>query len=88
VLKRCSYYLIENSLDNETEYLAVLKILKDICIEFDYEKQLYGFYLLYFAKVDLLESENQWYWDGATQQNIDSIIKDYFINYCSKAIVK
>jgi hypothetical protein len=81
VLKNCAYHLIKNSLNNEIEPLAVLKILKDICVELDYEENLYDFYLLYFAKVDLLESVNQWYWKGATQANIDSTIKEYFINY-------
>ena len=32
------------------------------------------FYLLYFAKDDLLESDIQWYWDGANRENIDEII--------------
>jgi hypothetical protein len=58
--------------------LPVLEILKDICIELDMEKYLYQFYLLYFAKDDLLDSEVQWYIEGADKSNIDKIIEDYF----------
>jgi hypothetical protein len=59
----------------------VLEILKDTCIELDYEKYLYDFYLLYFAKYDLIDSGNQWYWEDATTENIDRIIFEYFIKW-------
>jgi hypothetical protein len=36
------------------------------------------FYLLYFAKDDLLIDEVQWYWEGANRENIDKIIRDKF----------
>ena len=61
--------------------VKVLTILKDICIELDYDKNLYDFYSLYFAKDDLLYSDNQWYWDGANKKNIDKIIIDYFTKW-------
>jgi len=56
---------------------TVLCILKDLCVELDYDKGLYSFYLLYFAKADLEEADFQPYWDGANKSNIDSIIIDY-----------
>ncbi len=71
-------YLVDLVLKNELDALPVLEILKDICIELDMEKYLYQFYLLYFAKDDLLDSEVQWYIDGADKSNIDKIITDYF----------
>jgi hypothetical protein len=80
-IKNYACYLIDMSLDNELDAFTALNILKDICIEFDHEKCLYEFYLLYFAKDGLIHSENQWYWDGATRENIDGIISDYFINW-------
>ena len=80
-IKNYACYLIEKSLEGETDNFIVLNELKDICIELDYEKYLYEFYLLYFAKYDLLYSENQWYWDGATKENIDNIINDYFVKW-------
>ncbi|HYG38322.1 MAG TPA: hypothetical protein VD908_06880 [Cytophagales bacterium] len=79
-IKNYACYLIDKSLDGELDF-KVLDILKDICIELDYEKYLYDFYSLYFAKDDLSYSENQWYWDGATKENIDKIITNYFITW-------
>ena len=88
ILKKYTCYLIEKALNNETEHFDVLNTLKDLCIELKYESYLYDFFSLYYAKDDLLISKNQWYWEGATQQNIDSIINEYFINYCTHDIVK
>jgi hypothetical protein len=48
------------------------------------ESEYMDFYLLYFAKDDLNESENQWYWDGADKNNIDEIIKRKFQEYIDK----
>jgi hypothetical protein len=80
-IKNYACYLIDKSLDGELDNFKVLDILKDICIELDYERYLYDFYLLYFTKDDLYYSENQWYWDGATRENIEKIITDYFISW-------
>lgn len=80
-IKNYACYLIDKSLNGELDNFKVLDTLKDICIELDYEKYLYDFFSLYFAKDDLSESENQWYWDGATRENIDQIITDYFVNW-------
>jgi len=77
-VKNYACYLIDKAQNGELEPVNVLEILKDICIELDMEKYLYHFYLLYFAKDDLSESENQWYLDGVDRSNIDSVIADYF----------
>ena len=77
-IKNYVCYLIDKALNNEIDTFKVLGILRDICIELDYEKYLYDFYSLYYAKEDLLESDNQWYWEGADKNNIDSIIIDSF----------
>jgi hypothetical protein len=77
-IKNYACYLIDKSLAGKLDNFKVLDILKDICIELDYEKYLYDFYSLYFAKDDLSYSENQWYWGGATRENIEKIITDYF----------
>lgn len=85
-IKNYACYLIDKSLDGELDNFKVLNILKDICIELDYEKYLYDFYSLYFAKDDLSYSENQWYWDGATRGNIDKIIMDYFTTWKTNCV--
>lgn len=63
IIKNYASHLIDKSLNGELDNFKVLEILKDICIELNYEKYLYDFYSLYFAKDDLSYSENQWYWD-------------------------
>jgi hypothetical protein len=85
-IKKYACYLIDKSLDGELDNFKVLDILKDICIELDYEKYLYDFYSLYFAKDDLSYSENQWYWDGATRENIEKIIADYFTTWKTNCV--
>ena len=80
-IKNYACFLIDKSLNGELEKVKVLDILKDICIERDYINYLYDFYMLYFAYDDLTYSEAQWYWDGATRENIDKIIMDYFITW-------
>src|SRR4051812_42777422 len=41
-----------------------------------YQKELSDFYLLYNAYDDLKSQEIQWYWDGATRENITSLMRD------------
>ena len=81
-------YLIDKALSDETQTLNVLNSLKNLCIELDYKKSLYDFYLLYFTKLDLLDSENQWYWEGADKNNIDKIIKDCFLKWTSNCVTE
>ena len=63
-----------------------LKEIKDICIALDMEQEYMDFYLLYFAKDDLNESEVQWYWEGVDRTNIDLIIRNTFQGYLDKMV--
>ncbi|QQS37377.1 MAG: hypothetical protein IPM56_05320 [Ignavibacteriales bacterium] len=83
-IRNYAYYIISNTVAKPENYLATLKELKDICLGLDYDQEYMNFYLLYFAKEDLNESENQWYWDDANRSNIDTIIKEQFLNYIKK----
>lgn len=83
-VKKYAIYLIDQALAGQIDSLKVLKILEEICVELDYEKYLFDFYKLYFAKEDLLLSVDQWYWKGATRENIDQIIADYFKKWKSE----
>ena len=84
VYKNYICYLVAKALDNEIKAANVLDIIKDLYIENNYESLLGNFYLLYYACDDLKYSENQGYWDGATRENIDKIIKDYFMEWKAK----
>ncbi len=82
-IKNYASYLIDEALDGRMDKIEVLRILDDIYIELDRPKYLYDFSSLYNAKWDLLESDMQWYWDGATKDNIDDIIIGYFRQWVS-----
>lgn len=71
-------FLITRALGNPNQIQEVLAELKDLCIELDFDRSLYDFYLLYFAREDLQQYENQQYWEGATKDNIEVVIRDYF----------
>jgi hypothetical protein len=81
MIRNYIYYIISTALNEPSNYLSTLREIKDICIALDMEQQYMDFYLLYFAKDDLNESEVQWYWDGADRTNIDLIIKNVFQRY-------
>jgi len=83
-IKNYAYYLIGRSLNNELDSFEALGILKDICLELEYEEFLMEFCMLYYAKDDLIYSENQHYWDGATRENIDQTILEYFFKWYAK----
>jgi hypothetical protein len=84
VIKNFVLYLGEQVLSEKKDLLNTLEVLKDICIELDYEETIYDFYSLYFAKDDLETSEVQWYWNGADKSNIDQICFDYFKDWINK----
>jgi hypothetical protein len=78
VIRNYVYFLTSNSINKPETYLKTLRELKNICTDLELDKEYMDFYLLYFAKEDLTESENQWYWNGADRTNIDSIIREKF----------
>jgi hypothetical protein len=63
------------ALAGEVDLISTLSVIKDLCIAHDYQRDIYDFYTLYFAYTDLQESDFQWYWEGATRENIVSIIR-------------
>ena len=77
-------YLITMTLDGKMKPLNVLEIIKDLYIEDDYEPLLRDFYMLYYAYDDLTYSEQQWYWNGATRENIDDVTSKYFKEWLEK----
>jgi hypothetical protein len=78
------YYILSTTINEPSKYLSTLREVKDICIGLDMEKEYMDFYLLYFAKDNLNESENQWYWEGADRSNIDELIKEKFQEYIDR----
>lgn len=71
-------YLINEALAGKLKAESVLSIIKDMYHQLDHESALQDFYMLYYAYDDLRYSDNQYYWNGATKENIYSIIRQYF----------
>ncbi len=73
-------YLVSAALNGKMKAVNVLGIIADIYLEIDHEPFL-KFFLLQCAYDDLFYSDQQHCWDGATRENIDTVIKDYFIDW-------
>lgn len=87
LLKNYVCYLVDKALAGEIKFIDVLDLIKDMYIELDYDSSFSGFYMLYYAYDDLKDSEQQWYWDGATRENIDEMTRDYFMQWKSECTV-
>ena len=83
-IKNYVYYLIKTSLNDPTTFLNTLRILNDICRDLDYDKKYMDFYLLYYAKDELKDFDEQFYWNGANRNNIDFIIVEKFHEWIKK----
>ncbi|MBL7952126.1 MAG: hypothetical protein JNM62_10440 [Flavobacteriales bacterium] len=83
-IKNYAIYLIELVLSKELDTFEATTRLKNIYVENGYESYLHDFHLLYLAKYDLIHWGDQHYWDGASKENIDQIMLDYFWQWRSK----
>jgi hypothetical protein len=52
----------------------VFREVSELSIALGYPTELRSFYLLRFAWEDLQDSDDQWYWPGATRDNIEDIM--------------
>jgi len=78
------YYLVDQALNQKMSIKVVLGILRDLCRDRDYDKRLFDFYLLSFAKQELEEVGEQFYWEGANNDNVDTIIYTEFLKWKDK----
>ncbi len=74
-------YLAKEVLGEKRDLFKTLRVIKDLCVDLDYNQKIYDFYSLYFAKEDLNYDTAQWYWEGANRSNIDRICIDYLKNW-------
>jgi hypothetical protein len=75
------YYLIDQALHAKMYTMDVLRILRDVCRDRDYDSELMPFYFLAYAKEDLDSIGEQFYWDGADRGNIDGIVRQQFLDW-------
>lgn len=78
VINDYALWLVEETLTGHLHYSIVLAKLKDLYQQFGYPDSLSPFYLLYWADDDLKHGDVQWYWEGATKENMSAITRDYF----------
>jgi hypothetical protein len=74
-------YLVEEALAGNRSYTAVVGELKDVYNDFGHSSHLSQFYVLYWALEDLKIDKSQWYWPGATRENIQEIMSEYFLEW-------
>lgn len=70
--------------DGKTTSADVLFTISELCIAEGNAKDVFDFYLLHFAAVDLGTWDTQSYWPGARQGNIENIIHDYCFKWLEK----
>ncbi len=83
-LKNYIYYLVSANFDKPDNYFEILKEFRDIYYEVDMDCEFQNLTLLYWAKDDLIYEDNQHYWEGANRANIDTIIRQEFVNLKTK----
>lgn len=81
IIKKYVTFLIQRFQKGKAETLDILKIITDIFFELERPSFLYDFYALFDAKDDLMDHGVTWMWEGATVENIDSIILEYCNNW-------
>jgi len=80
-----THYHLVQILDN-TEIRKNLAAVYKLCIQFDFDERINNFYLLYHAWSSLEEIGLNFYYKGATLENIEQILKEEVSNWISKNI--
>ena len=84
VIKGYVRYLIETGAEEEpniTSSLKLLRELRDLYYELDYDRNLLVFFNLYYGVDDLQQDEVQWYVDDMDRGNMLSVIKNTFAQW-------
>jgi hypothetical protein len=74
-------YLIQTGTAEELDVISSLKILRelrDLYYELDYDNSILTFYNLYYGLEDLQHDDVQWYVDGMDKDNMLSFVKNTF----------
>tara|TARA_R110000796_G_scaffold252557_1_gene387734 strand:+ start:128249 stop:128743 length:495 start_codon:yes stop_codon:yes gene_type:complete len=77
-------FLAKEVLMGRRDLLNSLRSLNQLFNKTEFDQIIQDFYLLYFAKEDLISSEIQWYWEGANRDNIDTICMEQFEKWLEK----
>lgn len=78
------YFLIIEAINSNLSTKEVLITLRELCRDRNYEDALYPFYCLAYAQEELEELGVQYYWEGAGNDNFDSIVNSVFQEWKNK----
>jgi hypothetical protein len=76
--------LVQSALRSDRSLREVFSEITTLSIELGYPSELQAFYNLHFAAEDLSYSEDQWYWIGATRENIDRVMLEQAESFVSR----
>lgn len=78
------YYLLDEGVNGRLSQRHVLGKVKEICMERDFDSELFDFYLLSYACEELDDLGYQNYWNDADESNIDVIVRKKFIEWINE----
>jgi hypothetical protein len=67
--------ILRTALENATNIIDAVAEVSQLCIASDYHRPIFDFFLLDNAYDELQSQMVQWYWDGATAENIVSLMR-------------
>jgi hypothetical protein len=76
--------ILKQMLSGQMHRRDALERLKDLYLARQYDPTTRDFYLLFHALDDLSSEPHQWYWDGATRENVGQIIDDCAADWLRK----
>lgn len=76
--------LLGSALAGEIDIVLANSTVAELSIALDYQRELSDFTMLYWAHKDLQYGDVQWYWDGATCDNIREIMRQRAEEFLAK----
>jgi hypothetical protein len=68
--------LLRTALADRENIADAIAEVAQLCITSNYQNELFDFYLMHDAYEDLQTQGVQWYWEGATTENINALMRD------------
>lgn len=69
-----SYYYIQKIVNGENDVLGCLEKLARVCVQSEYEKNVYPFYLLYYSWGDLEDFKMSFHYQDVTFSNFNETV--------------
>ncbi len=76
------------ALSGDADMGETLGVVRDFCVAHDYDRALYDFYLLCFAREDLVDEQFSAHWPSATRASIDALIRQRAAAFVAEVAVR